>query len=80
MSEHPRTDLNNLLQAIYGPGALDHVRWEVFSQGPPSCLTWFATIYIDDMNHGYAQARTRGAAQDSAAYQAYNHLRRERRR
>ncbi|KAG2155676.1 hypothetical protein DEU56DRAFT_906852 [Suillus clintonianus] len=77
--EHPRTNLNNLLQSIYGPYVPDHVRWEVYSQGPPNALTWYATIYIDDMNYGYASARTRGDAQDMAAQQAYNHLRRERR-
>ncbi|KIK47629.1 hypothetical protein CY34DRAFT_799142 [Suillus luteus UH-Slu-Lm8-n1] len=77
--EHPRTTLNNELQGIYGPSAPDHVRWEVYSQGPPNALTWHATIYIDDMNHGYAQSRTRGGAQDEAARQAYNNLKRERR-
>ncbi|KAG1757057.1 hypothetical protein EDB19DRAFT_1900612 [Suillus lakei] len=76
--QHPRTNLNNLLQSIYGTAVHDHVRWEVYSQGPPNALTWHATIYIDDMNYGYASAPTRGAAQDMAAKQAYNHLRRER--
>ncbi|KAG1754768.1 uncharacterized protein EDB91DRAFT_251189 [Suillus paluster] len=76
--DHPRTNLNNLLQAVYGPAAPDHVQWDVSSKGPPNCPTWSATIYVDDMKYGYAQARTRGAAQDSAAQQACDHLRRER--
>ncbi|KAG0707580.1 hypothetical protein DFH29DRAFT_632461 [Suillus ampliporus] len=78
MSEHPRTNLNNILQGMYGTAVSDHVRWEIFSQGPPNSLTWFATIYIDDMNYGHASARTRGAALDMAAQQACTYLRRER--
>ncbi|KAG1857604.1 hypothetical protein C8R48DRAFT_775525 [Suillus tomentosus] len=74
---HPRTNLNNELQRIYGPSAQDHVRWEVYSHGPPNALTWYATVYIDDMNHGHASSHTRGGAQDEAAKQAYNYLRAE---
>lgn len=74
---HPRTLLNNALQPMYGAAVHDHVRWEVYSQGPPNATTWYATIYIDDQNFGYASAPTRGAAQDAAAQQAYEHLKRE---
>ncbi|KAG1836589.1 hypothetical protein DFJ58DRAFT_846896 [Suillus subalutaceus] len=45
MTEHPRTKLNNELQKRYGPSALEHVTWEVYSQGPPNALTWNATVY-----------------------------------
>ncbi|KAG1774015.1 hypothetical protein EV702DRAFT_1200742 [Suillus placidus] len=76
-NEHPRTMLNNELQKKYGPSAQDHVTWEIYSQGPPNALTWHATIYIDDMNYGYASSRTAGGAQDFAAKTAYNHLKRE---
>ncbi|KAG1774017.1 hypothetical protein EV702DRAFT_1200744 [Suillus placidus] len=76
--DHPRTLLNNELQRIYGPSAQDRIRWEVYSQGPPNSSTWYATIYIDDQNYSYASAPTRGAAQDAAAQQAYEHLTRER--
>ncbi|KAG1723037.1 uncharacterized protein EDB91DRAFT_1173807 [Suillus paluster] len=76
--DQPRTDLNNILQAIYGPAASDHVRWEVSSKGPHNSPTWSATVYIDDMEHGHAQAGTIDAAKDSAARQACNHLKRER--
>jgi hypothetical protein len=77
-NDHPRTRLNNELQKIYGPSAPNHIRWEVHSQGPPNSLTWYATVYIDDMNYGYASHRTAGGAQDSAAETAYNYLTRER--
>ncbi|KAG2138683.1 uncharacterized protein EDB93DRAFT_711902 [Suillus bovinus] len=77
-SDHPRTRLNNELQRIYGPSASDHVRWEVYPQGPPNALTWYATIYIDDLNYSYASAPTRGAAQDAAAQQACENLKRDR--
>ena len=33
---------------------------------------------VDDSNYGTASAATKGAAQDEAALQAYNDLRRER--
>ncbi|KAG1741223.1 hypothetical protein EDD22DRAFT_1053457 [Suillus occidentalis] len=75
--KHPRTAFNNLLQGKYGPSANDHVRWEVFSQGPPNALIWHATIYIDDMNYGYATSRTRAGAQDQAAAMATSSLDRE---
>ncbi|KAG1836588.1 hypothetical protein DFJ58DRAFT_729157 [Suillus subalutaceus] len=78
--DHPRQRLNNELQKIYGPSAQDHVRWEVYSQGPPNNLIWDATVYIDDMNYGHAASPTRGGAQDEAAGQAYDFLRRERAR
>ncbi|KAG2044550.1 hypothetical protein BDR03DRAFT_244773 [Suillus americanus] len=74
---HPRTRLNNELQNIYGSSAQDHVRWEIYSQGPPNALIWHATIYIDDMNYGYASSRTVACAQDDAAETAYNYLKRE---
>jgi hypothetical protein len=32
---------------------------------------------VDDLNYGYASAPTRGAAQDAAAQQAYEHLKQE---
>ncbi|KAG2118124.1 uncharacterized protein F5147DRAFT_768261 [Suillus discolor] len=74
---HPRTKMNNELQRIYGPSAQDHVTWDVHSQGPPNALTWYATVYIDDIKHGDAASKTRGGAQDEAARQAYNWLRNE---
>ncbi|KAG2050653.1 hypothetical protein BDR06DRAFT_1011141 [Suillus hirtellus] len=74
---HPRTRLNNELQRIYGPSAQGHIRWEVYSQGPPNALTWHATIFIGDQNYSYASAITRGAAQDAAAQQACERLRRD---
>ncbi|KAG1886021.1 hypothetical protein F4604DRAFT_1917700 [Suillus subluteus] len=77
-NDHPRTKLNNELQKMYGPSAPDHLRWETYSQGPPNALTWYATVYIDDMNHGHASSNTVGGAQDSAAQTAYNYLKRER--
>ncbi|KAG1757059.1 hypothetical protein EDB19DRAFT_7853 [Suillus lakei] len=77
-NDHPRTMMNNELQLRYGSTGAEHLRWEVYSQGPPNNLTWSATIYIDDQNYGRASAPTRGAAQDTAAQQAYNHLRQER--
>ncbi|KAG1813191.1 uncharacterized protein BJ212DRAFT_1367093 [Suillus subaureus] len=76
-NDHPRTKLNNELQKIYGPSAPEHVRWEIHSQGPPNALTWYATVYIDDMNYGHASYRTVGGAQDNAAAMAYKHLKRE---
>ncbi|KAG2756324.1 hypothetical protein P692DRAFT_20948959 [Suillus brevipes Sb2] len=76
-NDHPRTALNNKLQGIYGPSAMDHVRWEVYSQGPPNALTWHATIYIDDMNYGYASWHTKNGAQDEAARKALYNLQRE---
>ncbi|KAG2350916.1 hypothetical protein BDR05DRAFT_955053 [Suillus weaverae] len=76
-NDHPRTMLNNELQKMYGTSAQDHVVWEVYSQGPPNDLIWHATVYIDDINHGYASSRTVSGAQDSAAKTAYNHLKRE---
>ncbi|KAG1882891.1 kinase-like domain-containing protein [Suillus subluteus] len=66
----PRTMLNNQLQKMYGSSASDHVRWEIYSQGPLHALTWHATVYIDDMIYGRGTARTRGGAQDQAAMQA----------
>ncbi|OAX32049.1 hypothetical protein K503DRAFT_805563 [Rhizopogon vinicolor AM-OR11-026] len=75
---HPRTLLNNELQSLYGQDLGSHVGWEIRSSGPPSSPVWYATIYIDDINHGYAEAPTKGAAKDEAARQAYNNLRRER--
>jgi hypothetical protein len=77
-NDHPRTMLNNELQKKYGSSAPMHVAWRVYSQGPPDNLTWHATVYIDDMNYGYATARTSGGAQDRAANMASNYLRRER--
>ncbi|KAG0696882.1 kinase-like domain-containing protein [Suillus ampliporus] len=74
---HPRVALNNLLQGSYGPGVPDHVRWELFAQGPPHALTWTATIYIDDMNYGYGQAAMKGAAQERAATMALELLQRK---
>jgi hypothetical protein len=41
----PRQNLNNELQSIYGSSAQEHVRWEVYSQGPPNALIWHATVY-----------------------------------
>lgn len=79
--DHPRTLLNNELQLRYGHGGAsvsDHIRWEVYSQGPPNASTWYATIYIDDLNYSHASAHTRGGAQDAAAQQAYEHLKQER--
>ncbi|KAG2035127.1 hypothetical protein BDR03DRAFT_963282 [Suillus americanus] len=74
--DHPRIMLKNKLQRIYGSSAPDHIKWEIYSQFSPSRnLIWFATVYIDDMNHGFASARTIGDAQDKAAYMAYNYLR-----
>ncbi|KAG2122940.1 kinase-like domain-containing protein [Suillus clintonianus] len=75
--DHPRTALNNIMQMIYGPAAWRHILWEVYSQGPPNALTWYAKIYIDDMNYGHASSRTKGAAQDAAAMMALNRLRKE---
>ncbi|OAX32046.1 hypothetical protein K503DRAFT_805560 [Rhizopogon vinicolor AM-OR11-026] len=77
--EHPRNLLNNLLQSIYrDPDALEsHVRWEIWQSGSPSSPMWHATFYIDDMNYGHYSAPTKGVAQDEAARQAYNNLRRE---
>lgn len=77
-NDHPRTKLNNELQKIYGPSAPAHIRWETHSQGRPNDLTWHATVYIDDMNYGYASSSTVGNAQDRAAEAAYNYLRLER--
>ncbi|KAG2050652.1 hypothetical protein BDR06DRAFT_1011140 [Suillus hirtellus] len=71
---HPRTRLNNILQGIYGPSAQNHVKWEVNSRGLPNALTWYATVYIDDMNHGHASSHTRGGALDGAAEQACKYL------
>ncbi|KAG1722539.1 kinase-like domain-containing protein [Suillus paluster] len=71
---HPRVTLNNVLQSLYGPSVPEHVRWELFFQGPPHALTWMATIYIHDMNYGYGQAATKGAAQDKAAMMALERL------
>ncbi|KAG2103011.1 hypothetical protein BD769DRAFT_1506521 [Suillus cothurnatus] len=78
--DHPRQNLNNELQSICGSSAQEHVRWEVHSQGPPNALIWHATVYIDDMNYGYATSGTRGGAQDEAARKACDNLRRERSR
>ncbi|KAG2076781.1 hypothetical protein BDR04DRAFT_623880 [Suillus decipiens] len=44
-NDHSRTRLNNELQKLYGPSASSHVRWDIYSQGPPNDLTWHATIY-----------------------------------
>ncbi|KAG1904594.1 uncharacterized protein F5891DRAFT_1184017 [Suillus fuscotomentosus] len=76
-NDHPRMRLNNELQRIYGPSAPNHVRWEVYSEGPPNASTWYATIFVDDQNYSYASAPTRGAAQDAAAQQACERLRRD---
>ncbi|KAG1813194.1 uncharacterized protein BJ212DRAFT_1482664 [Suillus subaureus] len=76
-NDHPRTRLNNALQPKYGATVQDHVRWEVYSQGPLNATTWYATIYIDDLNYGHASASTRSAAQDAAAQQAYETLKGE---
>lgn len=76
-NDHPRTRLNNALQLRYGATVQDHVRWEVYSQGPLNATTWYATIYIDDLNYGHASASTRSAAQDAAAQQAYETLKGE---
>ncbi|OJA20686.1 putative protein 32 [Rhizopogon vesiculosus] len=76
--DHPRTLLNNELQSKYGRALESHVRREIWSSGSPSSPMWHATIYINDMNYGHASAPTKGAAQDEAALQAYNNLRRER--
>ncbi|KAG2044549.1 hypothetical protein BDR03DRAFT_939423 [Suillus americanus] len=73
-NDHPRTRLNNEFQKIYGSSAPEHVRWEVYPQGPPNAIMWCATIYIDDMECGRASAPTRNAAQDAAAQQAYEKL------
>ncbi|KAG1886020.1 hypothetical protein F4604DRAFT_1724161 [Suillus subluteus] len=73
-NDHPRTRLNNEFQKRYGPSAPEHVKWEVYSQGPPNATMWYATIYIDDVNYGHASAPTRSAAQDAAAQQAYEKL------
>ncbi|KAG2367687.1 hypothetical protein BDR07DRAFT_1478792 [Suillus spraguei] len=75
---HPRTRLNNELQKIYGPSGPSRVKWEIYSQGPANDLTWHATIYINDMNHGYASSRIKGDAQDEAADIACDNLIRER--
>lgn len=56
---------------------MDHVRWDVFSQGPPNALFWHATIYIDDMIYGYATSHTKNGAQDEAAAKATSNLKRE---
>ncbi|KAG2076787.1 hypothetical protein BDR04DRAFT_1089008 [Suillus decipiens] len=75
--DHPRMRLNNELQKLYGSSASSHVKWEIYSQGPANDLTWYATIYIDDMKHGYALSRTKAGAQDEAANMACEYLRRE---
>ncbi|KAG2076788.1 hypothetical protein BDR04DRAFT_1148512 [Suillus decipiens] len=77
-NDHPRTKLNNELQKIYGPSAPAHIRWETHSQGRANNLIWHATVYIDDMNYGYASSSTVGNAQDRAAEAAYNYLTLER--
>ncbi|KAG2123482.1 hypothetical protein DEU56DRAFT_49703 [Suillus clintonianus] len=76
--DHPRTRLNNELQLIYGSDAAKHVRWEDFARGPPNNLTWYSTVYIDDMKYGDGTARTKDDAKDKAADKACNDLRRER--
>ncbi|KAJ8597543.1 hypothetical protein M405DRAFT_803548 [Rhizopogon salebrosus TDB-379] len=75
---HPRMSLNNELQAMYGNPQGEHVRWEIWSTGSPNSPMWHASIYIDDMCYGSGSAATKGAAQDQAALEAYNKLRRER--
>ncbi|OJA15952.1 putative protein 33 [Rhizopogon vesiculosus] len=75
--KHPRTVLNNELQSIFGGAVDDHVKWVISSSGSPSSPIWRATIMIDDMKYGHAEALTKGAAQDEAARQAYDYLRRE---
>ncbi|KAG2367681.1 hypothetical protein BDR07DRAFT_1478788 [Suillus spraguei] len=77
-NNHPRTRLNNLLQKIYGPSASSHVRWECEQQGPANNPTWYATVFIDDMNYGHASSRTKSGAQNEAADIAYDNLIRER--
>ncbi|KAG2367685.1 hypothetical protein BDR07DRAFT_1392653 [Suillus spraguei] len=77
-NDHSRMRLNNELQKIYGPSASDHVRWEIYSQGPANDLTWHATLFIDDMNYGHASSRTKGGAQDEAADIACDNLKRAR--
>ncbi|KAG2030802.1 hypothetical protein BDR03DRAFT_973980 [Suillus americanus] len=74
---YPRTRLNNALRSFYDHSAPDHIKWEVYSQGPPNDLTWHTTIYIDDLNYGYASAGTRSDAQDKAADIACTYLSRE---
>ncbi|KAG2149493.1 hypothetical protein BD769DRAFT_1406486 [Suillus cothurnatus] len=76
-NDHPRQRLNNELQKLFGAYAHEHVKWEVESRGPPNNLTWYATVYIDDMNYGYGTSHTRGGAQDEAAKMACDNLRRE---
>ncbi|KAG2138684.1 uncharacterized protein EDB93DRAFT_1253233 [Suillus bovinus] len=76
--DHPRTDLNNELQRVYGPFVSHHVRWEVYSRGPANALTWYATVYINDMNYGTASSHNKSGAQDDAARQARDNWRRER--
>ncbi|KAG1718025.1 hypothetical protein EDB19DRAFT_1044669 [Suillus lakei] len=72
--EHTRTALDSMLQLIFGPSAPQHLRWEVYSQGSPNALTWYAAIYIYDVDYGHGTAHTRGAAQDAAAMMALKHL------
>jgi len=74
---HPRTNLNNVLQMMFGTEVSNHVRWEVTARGSPNSPTWEATVYIDDMNYGTAQSSTKGAAMDQAALKAYYDLKRE---
>lgn len=73
-----RMVLNNMLQWRYGPSAPSHVKWEIYSQGPEQSLTWYATVYIDDNNHGHGTANTKVGAQEIAAIQAIEWLDKER--
>jgi serine/threonine protein kinase len=71
---HPRLRLNNQLQRLYGPSAQQHVRWQVYSEGPADALTWYAEVFIDDMRYGHGTSRTRGGAKNNAAMMAVSHL------
>ncbi|OJA18029.1 hypothetical protein AZE42_12952 [Rhizopogon vesiculosus] len=75
--KHPRTLLNNLLQSIWGNDQKKHIKSETWFTGSPSSPVWHSTIYIDDMKYGDASAAKKDVAQDEAAQQAYDTLRRE---
>ncbi|KAJ6520272.1 hypothetical protein C8R45DRAFT_1120493 [Mycena sanguinolenta] len=63
--DHYRTALNNAAQA-YGWT----VTYETSSTGPQNSPLWTAISYVNNIEYGRGNAGSRGAAKETAAYEA----------
>ncbi|OCH91814.1 hypothetical protein OBBRIDRAFT_506606 [Obba rivulosa] len=68
LPDHWCMQLNNYLQER---GERDTMTWEIYKTGPQHRLIWHAIVYVRSSQYGRHSARTRAAAKEGAARQAF---------